>query len=181
MDVVELDPKLTEIAYIHFNLPKSDRLNVFHEDARTFVNSSNEKYDAIMIDAFTGSAAIPFQLTTKEFFTNLDKILTDDGIVIMNTISSIEGPYGKFLRAEHQTFKSVFPYVYIFPVSYPKAEEQVQNIIIVASKKEIENSSTDLEIQEYLSHVWKKRIVNDQFILTDDFAPVEQFEAEMYN
>lgn len=180
MDVVELDPKYTEIAYEHFSLPKSERLNIFHEDARIFVNSSSKKYDAIMIDAFASSTAVPFQLTTKEFFNKLDNILTDSGIIIMNTISSVEGPSGKFLRAEYNTIKLIFPYVYVFPVSNSKAGESVQNVMIVALRNPLGLTSSDAEMQNYLSHLWTKKIDFDTPILTDDFAPIEQYEIESF-
>ncbi|MBN2174602.1 MAG: fused MFS/spermidine synthase, partial [Bacteroidales bacterium] len=38
IDVVEIDPGLTEIAREYFNLNPNERLGVFHEDGRTFLN-----------------------------------------------------------------------------------------------------------------------------------------------
>lgn len=178
IDVIELDPKLTEIARANFNLPESEKLKIFHEDARTYINKTDLKYDAVVIDAFSSSTAVPFQLTTIEFFTKLHKNLRDDGVIIMNTISALEGSQGKFLRSEYSTLKSIFPYVYIIPVSQPQNDTAVQNVILVATKNEIKTSSENPEMQKYLSHIWTKELSGDSKILTDDYAPVEQYEIE---
>lgn len=36
IDVVEIDPQLTQIAKDHFNLKEDKRLKIIHEDGRTF-------------------------------------------------------------------------------------------------------------------------------------------------
>lgn len=180
LDVLEIDPKLTQLARAHFNLPNSSKLKIFHEDGRTFINKSSSKYDAIIIDAFEGSMAVPFQLTTKEFIAQLNRVLEEDGVIIMNTISAIDGPKGKFLRAEYYTYKSIFPYVYVIPASNPNDSKFVQNVVLIAAKRQKPLSSMDPEMQAYLSLIWNNEIKNDTPILTDNFAPVEFFAIERY-
>jgi len=46
-------------------------------------------------------------------------MLADEGVVIMNTIGAIEGPGGRFLRAEYSTFSAVFPHVHLSHCSIP--------------------------------------------------------------
>ncbi|MCG2790818.1 MAG: hypothetical protein L6305_03600 [Actinomycetia bacterium] len=106
-----------------------------------------------------------------------DNILNDDGIVILNIISAIEGEKGKFLRAEYATYKSLFPQVYLFPVAYSGASNIVQNIILVALKSEKDQTfnDSDPKLNEYLQHLWKKTVDADIPILTDNFAPVAYY------
>jgi len=177
IDVVEIDPKVTELAKKYFRLEESPRLTIYHEDGRVFLNKTQEKYDVIFGDAFTSHYSLPYQLTTKEAVQKKYNILNDDGIVILNIISAIEGEKGKFLRAEYATYKSLFPQVYLFPVTYSLYGNMVQNIILVALKSEKDQTfhDSDPKLDEYLQHLWKKTVDADMPILTDDFAPVDYY------
>ena len=173
MDVVEIDAGITELAKKYFNLTYSPNLKIHHEDARTFINQTTEKYDVICWDVFTSVNNVPFQLTTKEVTEKLFSMLNENGIVLLNTIGSIEGKKGKFLRAEHATYKSVFKNVYLFAVQDEENGELIQNIILVALKSnDTPNFQSEMpEINEKLQHIWKKGIPADQPVLTDDYAP----------
>lgn len=181
LDVVEIDPKLTELAKKHFRLEENPRMRIFHEDGRVFLNSTEEKYDVIFGDAFQSLYSIPYQLTTKEAVQKEYDALNDDGIVILNTISSIEGKKGRFLRAEYETYKTIFPQVYLFPVRHPDDGEKIQNVILVALKSGNKPSlkSADKELDKFLQHLWKKNIEKDVPILEDEFAPVDFYVRDM--
>lgn len=177
IDVAEIDPKVTELAKKYFNLRENPRLNIFHEDGRVYLNKTQKKYDVIFGDAFSSHYSLPYQLTTKEAIQKKYDALSDKGIVILNIISSIEGEKGQFLRAEYATYKNIFPHVYLFPVRETEDGQELQNIILVALKsdeKPVFNSS-DKILNEYLGHLWKKEVVLDMPILTDDFAPVDYY------
>lgn len=177
LDVVEIDPRLTKIAKEHFKLEETENLRIFHEDARVFLNKTKEKYDVIFGDAFGSQYSIPFHLTTKEAIQKNYDALNDDGIVVANIISSIEGRKGEFLRAEYITYKSVFPQVFLFPVQKKDDGDALQNIVLVALKSEEKPTlkSDDLELQKYLTHIWRKKIKADIPVLTDDYAPVAHY------
>ncbi len=177
LDVVEIDPDLTRLARRHFMLRDEGRLTVYHEDGRTYLNRATVKYDAILGDAFSSLYSVPYQLTTHETVLRMHHALKDNGVVLMNIISSIEGETGEFLRAEYATFKSVFPQVYLFPVGNPEDGGEVQNIMLVALKSTAIPSfhANNPELKRYLAHRWTKPIANDMPILTDDHAPVDAY------
>jgi spermidine synthase len=86
MDVVEIDPKITEIArkYFYldklikdFNLEENGRLKLMNEDGRTYLNNNNIEYDAILNDAFSGDNPAK-TLTTIENIRNIKKSLKKD-------------------------------------------------------------------------------------------------------
>ncbi len=180
IDVVEIDPKVTELAKKYFRLEESPRLTIYHEDGRVFLNKTQEKYDAIFGDAFNSLHSLPYQLTTKEAVQKKYNILNDDGVVILNIISAIEGEKGKFLRAEYTTYKSLFPQVYLFPVTSSGNGNIVQNIILVALKSEKDQTfnNSDPKLNEYLQHLWKRTVDADIPILTDNFSPVAYYINE---
>ena len=111
MDVVEIDPGMTRIARKYFGLYDNARLKIFHEDARTFLNRNKKKYDVIYSDAFNSFNSVPYQLATSEAVEKMYAALNNDGLVIHNIISAINGKKGEFLRAEIATYKKYFPYV----------------------------------------------------------------------
>ncbi len=179
LDVVEIDAELTQLAKEHFELKDDPRLTIYHEDGRTFLNRTENLYDAIMIDAFSSSLAVPYHLTTLENVENLERALNDDGVVIMNIISEIEGEGGKFLRAEYHTYKEVFPVVHLFPVQFPETGNIRQNVMLVATKSQKILENENEELNDYLKHLWENEIPADVPILTDDFAPVDQYTLKM--
>ncbi|MFA5917493.1 MAG: fused MFS/spermidine synthase [Candidatus Gracilibacteria bacterium] len=177
IDVVEIDPKMTELAKKYFNLRDNKNLHIYHEDGRVYLNKTKNKYDVVFGDAFSSHYSIPYQLTTKEAIQKTYNILNKDGVVILNIISAIEGDKGQFLQAEYKTYKSIFPQVYIFPVRNKNDGNEVQNIILVALKsdKKPDFYSSDLTLNSYLDHLRKKEIISDLPILTDDYAPVDYY------
>lgn len=176
LDVVEIDKKLTALARKYFRLADNPRLKIYHEDGRTFLNRTTKRYDVIFGDAFQSLYSIPYQLTTQEAVAKMNAALNDDGVVIVNIISAINGSKGEFLRAEYATYKNIFPQVYLFPVGQEKSET-TQNLILVALKstKRPAFTSSDSELDGYLGHLWKKTVEADLPILTDDFAPVDYY------
>lgn len=177
IDVVEIDPKVTELAKKYFRLKPNSRLSIYHEDGRVYLNRTDKKYDVIFGDAFSSRYSLPYQLTTKEAVQKKFEILNNGGVVVLNIISAIEGDRGKFLRAEYLTYKEFFPQVFLFPVKDSNNGSDVQNIILVALKSDKEQSFTDAnpELNGYLAHLWTGEIASDVPILTDDFAPVDHY------
>ncbi len=177
IDVVELDPMFTELAKEYFALEKSANLAIKHEDARMFLNRAQNRYQGILVDVFKSSYSIPFQLTTLEAVQRMHDLLQEDGLVLMNTISAIEGKKGRYLRAQYATFKAVFPQVYIVPVQDAQDAEKVQNILLLALKsgKEPDFSSAEGELQDMLEHVWTREIKTDLEVFTDNYAPVDRY------
>lgn len=180
LDVVEIDPALTELAQHYFKLAlPNPRLTVFHEDGRTFLNRTQNQYDVIFVDV-SHCFFIPHHLTTQEALLNMYRILTADGIVLFNLGSALEGQKGQYFRAQYATFNSVFPQVYGFPIQHPDHPQSVQNIMLLALKSRHLPlfSSDDPQLNQYLKQVWTSKINLDMPILTDDFAPVERYLRE---
>lgn len=177
IDVVEIDPKLTSIARKYFNLKDNKNLTIYHEDARVFLNKNKKKYDVIFWDAFSSHHSLPYQLTTKEAIEKKYNSLTENWVVILNIISAIDWEKWNFLQAEYKTYKSIFPQVYLFPVSNIINGSEVQNIILVAlkSKNKPNFHSKDKIINGYLTHLRKLPIEDNLPILTDDYAPVDYY------
>jgi len=176
MDVVEIDHELTELSRRYFKLTDHPRLHIFHEDGRTFLNHTTNRYDVVYGDAYK-SFSVPFQLATVEAFQKIYDCLQDDGIFIANIISAIEGEKGRVFRAMLATLEEVFPDVVIFAPQNMEDGTVVQNVITVAFKKQQALTFTDPQsnLNQYLSRRWTRDIPRDIPPMTDSFAPVERY------
>ncbi|MFA6215235.1 MAG: fused MFS/spermidine synthase [Patescibacteria group bacterium] len=189
MTVVEIDPKVTEVAKKYFQLADDPRLKIYHQDGRLFLNQNKTTYDIIYGDAFASYYSIPFQLTTEETVEKIYQSLSDNGILVLNLISSLSGEKSIFFQAEYLTLKQFFPQIYIFPAHYYDGTntEKSQNIVIIASKnqsrltkQELLDKSSDIQ-KELVSHLWTNEIKIDAGvkILTDEFAPVDYYISKL--
>lgn len=179
IDVVEIDEGVTESARQYFRLTENERLNIFHDDGRIFLNNAaTAKYDVVMLDAFGSLFSIPFHLTTVEAVWQVHRVLDDDGVVILNLGSAVSGDAAGFFRAELATYKAVFEYVDIYKVEAERTDTELQNIILVGSKKKPSFDITSVD-QKHLALLQNKINVStsDGQILTDDLAPVEYFSS----
>ena len=172
IDVVEVDEKMTEIAQKHFGLDITNpRLKIYHQDGRSFLNRTNNKYDTILIDAFKGLNA-PFELTTYEALTKAKNLLNDNGMVITNMISALEGKDADFIEYEYATYKAVFPEVKLYKVRDTNKDEE-QNLILIGFKNKIENIDETKEKQ--YANLLNREITDfssDRRIVTDHYSPI---------
>ena len=176
MDVVEIDPAMTEVAKMYFGFVPDERIVPYHEDARTFLNRADNLYDAIFVDAYHNIYSVPYQLTTRETVIQISARLSDQGIVMANIISALEGPKAKFLESEVSTYRTVFPRVDVYRASPERPVTALQNVILVAHKSDVAlaQESDNETFGQYLKQRWPHPFPPAP-ILTDDFAPVDQY------
>ena len=178
LDAVEIDPRVTQIARDYFRLEENANLRIFHGDGRIFLNQTRDKYDALLVDAYSSVYSVPFQLTTVEAVRKMNEALTDDGAVLLNMISAVEGDGSFFLQAEYKTFAEVFPHLYLFKVNPALADSTPQNVILVAAKTgNVSFESDDEEIAALLKNRYEKPLNLTVPALTDDLAPVEYYNS----
>ncbi|MCR4909526.1 MAG: fused MFS/spermidine synthase [Lachnospiraceae bacterium] len=101
---VEIDEKITRLARDFFDMPED--IPVITYDGRAYLNCVDDKYDVIFVDAYQ-DITIPFQMSSKEFFTLVHDHLKDDGVMAVNICmrSDEEGNINEYLA---DTISSVF-------------------------------------------------------------------------
>jgi len=184
IDVVEIDPDVIDTAKKYFSLREDPRLRIFNEDARTFLVQTEEKYDVIILDAYTTSY-VPFHLLTNEYFQILDTRLTQNGVIVSNLIGSLIGDTSDLVRAVYKTMDKTFPNLYVFTTEHKIGN--IQNLMVVATKTETNYNEEDLKILanenflvKYLDdfsdedHFYNGEMRTDDVpFLTDQYSPVE--------
>jgi spermidine synthase len=140
IDVVDIDPKVLELARTHFFLDDRplahERIKTFAEDGRMFVRRVESRYDCVVLDAFSAGGRIPFHLVTQEFLELCRDKMTDDGVFIMNVNSAIDGPLAQIFHSMYRTIDSVFPNIYVFAMDHRNVgEHESTNLILMATRR----------------------------------------------
>lgn len=133
LQAVELDPVVVDVAHRFFELPRDPRLRITVDDGRRYLARNEQRWDAILIDAFF-SDAIPFHLFTTEFMELARSRLNAGGVILTNTIGSIAGPQSRLFRSVYRTYRSVLPTVLVHPTFIGARDDTaLMNLILVAT------------------------------------------------
>lgn len=183
MDVLEIDPALTEIAEKEFRLKPDERIVPIHEDGRIYLNHNKKKYDVIMGDAYRSLFSIPFHLVSKEAMEKMSTSLTEDGVLMINILSPVAGPNRDLFHSMVKTCREVFPVVKAFKPRKTAPAERVQNIMLVCTMKSMPYTAPVVspEIQDMLQQEVDLNTIGrgEGIVLLDDFAPVEHYAEKM--
>jgi spermidine synthase len=201
VDVVEIDPVVIDVAKKYFDVNATDnnpRLKIYNEDARSFLSRTNQKYDIIVLDAYSKNF-VPFHLMTLQYYQLLyNRLTTPNGVIISNQLGSLDQDTSKLYRAVFKTMSQVFSpsAVYAFPLDIGNSDN-VQNIILVAIKDPdmtyfssndvrqrqqqqqktilLSGNNNTTDFINYADHLYDrtKIKIGDVPVLTDQFAPVE--------
>lgn len=160
VDVVEIDPRLLDISKQYFGYQQSARVTEYFDDARRFVNSTDKIYDVIMVDVY-GDGAIPFAFATSEYGRQIERLLADDGIVVVNIIGGLAGgPCQEVFAAVDAAYRERLPYGY-----YATETNQILlrgNVVVTYSRHPLAGGGL------------REIPVAAQPAFTDDRAPIEQ-------
>ena len=103
VDVAEIDPAVTRANFMATGLPRNTKIQTYWGDARQFVelHQDTKKYDIVFGDAFN-DFSVPWHLTTREFNEKIKKMLTPNGVYMINIIDAYMSDAEAENRAESQ-------------------------------------------------------------------------------
>jgi spermidine synthase len=203
LDVIEIDPGVTQIAYELLGLDPGTEIASYNEDARMFLerdpsssplrertlrspgDRGRAKYDLIFGDAFN-DYSVPYHLTTKEFNDRVEAWLADGGLYVVNII---DGAYGRFLRAYAHTLRQTFDYVYLAPTLESWEESSRSTFVLIGANQPLDVSAL-ASVREGEALVRRKMLDQQELdtllasgtfvTLTDRYAPVDQMLAPVF-
>jgi spermidine synthase len=178
VDVAEINPAVVPVAARFFDLEPA-KLNITIGDGRYFLNRSTNQYDAIILDAFLGDSS-PSHLMTKEAFRAMQRLLRPGGALVINSFGDFQTGEDFLTASLDKTLKAVFKSVRIHSVGNG-------NVFFVASDEaDLKLSTTpDLspmhptvreQVKTGFERITQTNPTHGQ-VLTDDFNPVEYYDA----
>ncbi len=189
LEVVEIDPAVTQVAYEALGLPRSIPIRTYNEDGRQFfLRRPQHVYDLVFGDTYRDAYSIPYHLTTVEFARMVADSLRPGGVYAVNIV---DGRSGLFVRSYVRTLREVFRYVYLMPAGRDWEEEVQTTFVVLASQRRLEIERIALRRPRgvpatidlvALSQEEPSRYVSAgrSIVLTDDRAPVDNFLARVY-
>jgi spermidine synthase len=178
--VLEIDGGLVELARQRLGLVTAPALVVRVGDARLLVGGLDDaRYDVVLGDAF-GGLAVPWHLTTLEFARELRRVMRPGAVYGLNLI---DYPPLRFARAEVATLLAVFDHVAVIAPLGLLAGEKGGNVVVAASDQPFEGNSLAARIrargggEEVRAGPAAAAFASKSPVLTDDYAPVDQWLA----
>jgi spermidine synthase len=172
IDGIEPDPQLTDIGRQLMGMAQVPRLRVVEADGRAFLETTAQRYDLIIVDAYH-QAYVPFWLVTQEFFALARSHLTPGGAIAFN-MARVPGD-DRLAQAVSGTLATVFPDVRVWPalsfnelvIGFDHAQPDAQLHARLAALP------PDLRVLIPLVTSQLQRTGPTGDPLTDDHAPVE--------
>jgi spermidine synthase len=181
VDVVEIDPLVVDVAERFFLVQPSERLRVHLVDARAFLKGTTERWDLIIMDAYTANRygdTIPPHLVTREFFDEVAAHLTDGGIFHFHCIFG----RSKLLPALEKTAAAVFGSVVV-----SNGEILSSNVPLITSRETMSTRAKNSPAARFPNlpgYIASMRahgaFAADVPLLTDDYAPVDLLVREKH-
>ena len=189
LEVVEIDPEVTEVAHEYLALPLNTNIVTYPEDARTKLQELPKgKYEFIVGDAFN-DVSVPYHLTTLEFNEMVRGLLSENGVYAINVVDRMHS--GRFLRSVVHTLQRAFPHVYVMRDDSRWDNDDRYTFIVAASLKPISAvhvTSANLfegrgtPVTQFMPDGAFASWIADErkVVLTDDFVPVDGMLAPLY-
>ena len=106
VDVDKNLKRITEEDFLGKKLEKNKKFVV--QDANQFLKESEQKYDLIVLDTYSSLHYIPMELVTYEYFQRAKKNLKENGILVLNAITTPDFA-DDFAMNLDNTLRKVFP------------------------------------------------------------------------
>jgi spermidine synthase len=132
--------------------------------------NAQNKYDAVLNDAFSGDVPVG-TLTTKEAAEIIKKSLTQGGVYISNVLGAVSGDKGKFLRSEVKTLSKVFKHVYVLRVFKNVKTSSLTNWMVIATDNDGYRPDDIVDVE----------LSDDDIVLTDDYNPIDSLILPNYH
>jgi len=200
VDVVEIDPTVTETNVRYLGLDPYGGIRTYNEDARMFLaqGADGNRYDIVFGDAFN-DYSIPYHLTTVEFLESVRSALAPGGIYALNSIDDFER--GRVLASFLRTIGQVFPYVEVSPMGQDWRKGGRNTFMILASEQPLDRYAWDTAADEafarhiaapqslavadakFLLSAEELTEIEDErqgILLTDNYAPMDSLTAPLF-
>jgi len=184
-DVVDVDPYVVEIARNYFGFSLSGDMIV--ADARYYLNTTDKRYDYIILDVFNGDTT-PGHVLSVEALRLVKERLTDRGILAINLIGSLTKD--NFMTSSIiRTLQRVFATVTLYPNFDPEAGDGNGNITVLAYNAALPPFDRSLvasfpvhrfptaEVNRFLGRTYTLPPDTPAVVLTDDYNPIDFYDV----
>jgi len=183
VEVVEIDPGVTEVAHAELGLPGDTPIVSHHMDGRQFVRERARpgQYEIVVLDA-VNDLSVPYHLLTSEFDDAVRRLLAPGGVYMVSVIDRYQD--GRLLPAVLRTVGAAFPTAQLLSPIPRWSSGGAGVFVVVGSERGV--ALADLQrlavgtgaIYELEPAALRAYVAaGDQVVLTDAYAPVDNLIA----
>lgn len=189
VEVVEIDPGVTEVAYDELGLSRDTRIVSHNLDGRQFIHELAPKkhYQLVVQDAVNDLSA-PYHILAREYDDYVREILSDDAVYLLTVIDLYQD--GQLLRSAVRTMMQTFPEVRLMGASPQWTYPGASVFVIAGSTRRIDleemrralrgqgvemrtMAQPDDELRAYVAE-------GPQIVLIDQYAPVDNLISMLF-
>lgn len=205
IDVVEIDPGVTEVAYSHLGLDPALGIRTVNADGRQFLaeGAVPGSYALVTLDA-VNDLSVPYHLLTKECNDEVKRVLAPGGVYLATVIDDVRN--GRLWKATAHTLRQTFAHVELLTstVDWPVEGQAVvvlyaadRPLDLDAVRKATRKPPADLQVAvvsgagaaaqpRWFTHrppaadVARLLAADLPLVLTDQYAPVDNLMAGVF-
>lgn len=178
VDAVEINGRIVPLARDHFGLDAT-AFDLFIEDGRRFLETADERYDAVIVDAFVGDSS-PSHLMSAEAFAAVKRVLRPDGVVVVNSFADLGDSEDFYANSLYRTMNAVFPSVVVHGAPAGNAFFVASAVprLVMARRPVLSGIHPEVraEVEAAYASGWTPS-PRAGVVLTDDFNPLEFRDA----
>lgn len=195
VEVVEIDPAVTEVAHRELGLSRNTKVRSHHMDGRQFIRERAPKnhYKYVIQDA-VNDLSVPYHLMTKEYNDAVKETLAPGGAYLLTLIDSVET--GDLWRAAYHTMGKSFKYVELLdPDGFTRPKDRTVFIVYgsddpldLAEIRAVaeEAYARQAHPHDAYTHVLARDRLEEylssrpEVVLSDQYAPVDNLMARVF-
>jgi spermidine synthase len=190
VEVVEIDPGVTEVAYDHLGLARGTRIVSYNLDGRQFIHELAPKgHYALVVQDAVNDLSVPYHIMTREYNKQVRSILTPRGAYLLTVIDLYKD--GQLLRAAARTLKQTFPQVQLLAAT-PSWEIGGAAVWVLAGSDQGIDLDRMRDVLRAHGHNSMRTMMLEperlqayvadgpQILLTDQYAPVDNLIAPLF-
>ena len=191
VEVVEIDPGVTQTVYEQLGLPPESEIVSYNLDGRQFVHelAPRGSYALVVQDA-VNDLSVPYHLMTREYNDQVRALLAPGGAYLLTVIDLFDD--GQLLRAAARTMRETFPAVQLLAASNAWESGGANVWVVAGSERGVDLEALRSQLLEQgLPPVRTRQLAPErldaylaagpQIVLTDQYAPVDNLIAPLFS
>lgn len=187
VEVVEIDPGVTRVAYSHLGLDPALGVTTANRDGRQFVaeRAAPASYDLVTLDA-VNDLSVPAHLLTTECNAAVKRTLAPGGVYLVTVIDAVAD--GRLWKAVYHTLGETFPHVALLASDPDPGDMSRAVLVLYAADRPpdpdaLRRAAADRPL---FTHVVPPAVVGGwlaterRLVLTDQYAPVDNLMADVF-
>jgi len=189
IEVVEIDPAVTEVALRDFGVGPNTRIRSYNMDGRQYIQELAEPgaYDLVIQDA-VNDLSVPYHLMTREYDALVRRLLKPEGSYLLTLID--DPTRGELLGSAVVTMQQAFPTVQVLTPANKRSNRRGL-FIIAGSNRPLDMEAVGRVVAEQGAGPSITKALSDEelrallaqgspTLLTDRYAPVDDLMRPLF-